>query len=791
MKMDRWLIAAGIFCLAGIVSAREFFVSPKGVDTNPGSKEAPFATLSAARDAARKDPAGPHTIILGDGEYFISKAIEFGPQDNGLTLAAANQGKAVLYGGKIVGGWKQDGEKFWSAEIPEVKEGKWDFRAVVINGRLPERARMPETGTFIHKSVFDAKWLSSVGGGWERKPTKEELTTLIYDPKDIPDSFEPNNSELRVYHMWDESIVGLVAKNAEKNSFTFSVESKSPPGAFGVKKYVIFNTREGMTKPGQWYLNRTAGKIVYWPLPGEDMTKVEAIAPQVETVLNIARTKEAPVKNITLRGFAVQATTTPLKPAGFGAFAYKAAVQIQGGENFTVENLEVGNVGGQGLVLKAVSDSRVAGCTISQIGACGLIVEGRRTLVERNHVHHTGFYHPSAMAATVSHQGPKGEEREEGILFRRNEVHDSPYCGVHVTGSDQVLEENLIYRVMRELHDGAAIYGGGTRITMRGNMVRDVVPVGDGYGASAYYLDEGSKDCLYERNVAIDVVRPVHNHIASDFIIRDNVFIGKTNLVLSFPRSCRQQFIGNTIYTPGKVTIVSPNAVTVWTNNVIYSGASAKAFAITDAIPESTVPNRRSWPLNASRVSNPPVLDGEIGTEEWPGSFDGIDRDSSRWGASGAPAFCKLAWDETNLYVAVNTVLFDIGKLDKTPQWGKGDGSEIVLPLKSGVCILHGFADGTFTCEIEKSTSPTEVEKIRGAVKFCAKPYGQKKGDWKSGIRCEWQIPFALLGIEPKANVKIPINIGVYRAEDSVFRYVEGMLGKNADLSQAATVRLK
>jgi hypothetical protein len=38
----------------------------------------------------------------------------------------------------------------------------------------------PESGTFTHESVFDVRWLSSVGGGWERKPTQEELTTLRY-----------------------------------------------------------------------------------------------------------------------------------------------------------------------------------------------------------------------------------------------------------------------------------------------------------------------------------------------------------------------------------------------------------------------------------------------------------------------------------------------------------------------------------------------------------------------------------------------------------------------------------
>ena len=47
----------------------------------------------------------------------------------------------------------------------------------------------------------------------------------------------------------------------------------------------------------------------------------------------------------------------------------------------------------------------------------------------------------------------------------RNEIHDAPYSGIISGGSEgNVIEENLIYRVMRELHDGAAIYGIGVAL---------------------------------------------------------------------------------------------------------------------------------------------------------------------------------------------------------------------------------------------------------------------------------------------------------------------------------------
>jgi DeoR/GlpR family transcriptional regulator of sugar metabolism len=128
----------------------------------------------------------------------------------------------VLYGGTLVSGWRPDGDRFWSADLPGVKEGTYDFRALVVNDRLAERARLPETGTFQHLSVFPVRWLSSVGGGWERAPRPEELTTMLYDPKDLPATLDVKNAEVRVYHMWDESMVGVSTNDTQRHALLFS-----------------------------------------------------------------------------------------------------------------------------------------------------------------------------------------------------------------------------------------------------------------------------------------------------------------------------------------------------------------------------------------------------------------------------------------------------------------------------------------------------------------------------------------------------------------------------------------
>jgi len=184
--------------------------------------------------------------------------------------------------------WQREGESLWFAKLPGVKEGKWDFRALVVDGRLAERACYPATNTLDNLGTWNLPLLPAVAGHWERKPTHEELTTMPYDPKDIPATLDVRNAEVRMYHMWAESLVGVATNDTQRHALILSSEPAWPPGALNRRKYVIYNTREGMTRPGQWYLDRTAGRLVYWPRAGEDMAKIKIIAPTTERVIGLA-----------------------------------------------------------------------------------------------------------------------------------------------------------------------------------------------------------------------------------------------------------------------------------------------------------------------------------------------------------------------------------------------------------------------------------------------------------------------------------------------------------------------
>lgn len=568
--------AAGLCVVIGVwasggAAGETWYVAPDGRDAwsgkaaqpNAAKTDGPMATLSAAVEGARRSGAGqPREIVVAEGEYYLDGPVTLDGRDSGLVIRGAKGGRVVLYGGRRITGWLPDGDGMYAAPLPEVKRGEWDFRALVVNGRLCPRARLPEEGTFTHTSEFNVSWMSTTGGGWQRKPAAEELTTMTYRPEDIGAWFDAANAEVTVYHMWDESMVGAAAIDRENHSITFSSPTGHPPGAFGVKKYVLWNLRQGMTRAGQWHLDRTAGKVVYKPLPGEDMAAATVLAPTMDYILRIRGAADRPAENITIEGLKLSVTSTPLIAGGFGAGRFDGAVDVSNARDCKLVDLEIFNVAGQGI--KASGPGlEVRGCHIHDTGACGLKFSSDGAQITDNHIHHIGRIYPSAIGLQCG-----------GRNFRvsHNAIHDTPYSAVTGGGTDNLYEYNVMYHAMQELHDGAGIYiFGGNGVVIRNNYIRDIVDTG-GYGASAYYLDEQCEGCTVEGNLSVGVARPSHNHMAKGNTLRNNVFIVDGDATLTWPRSSEYTFEKNIVRATGSITFTNFDGITTFRDNVLYSG---------------------------------------------------------------------------------------------------------------------------------------------------------------------------------------------------------------------------
>lgn len=769
------------------LTGKTFVVAPGGSDSNPGTGSQPLATLEAARDAARMAGSGNHRIIVTPGDYYLTKSFELDSRDNGLTIEADTSGKAVLYGGNPITGWRRDGDKFWCADIPGVKEGSRDISALVVNGRMPSRARMPDSGTFVHKSVFDVSWLGTVGG-WARKPTQEELTTMIYDPDDIPETLDIRNAEVRVYHSWDESLVGIARNDIQQHTLIFSKPTIYPPGSFRRKDYIIFNTREGMTKPGQWYLDRTNGRLVYWPLEGEDMVRIKVIAPKIDQIIRIAGEPDKKAENITIRGLTLQATSIPVNSSGRGRNALDGALYMINSDHCIIEMLEISNAGRIGISATQITNCRITDCHVHNTGSTGVTLNGADIFFAYNHIHNTGIYYPSAVGLS------SGGSRNH---IYRNEIHDIPYCGMIVGKTEILVEENLIYRVMLELHDGAAIYTtGASKCIFRGNLARDITKFGPGSGVISYYLDENSHDCIVEKNISIGVAMPTHNHIARNSIIRDNVFIADEDLTISFQSSAQMTFEGNTLITPGKIRITKPDAITKWKGNKIFSNGRdmnnmPQAFTIDSAMPFVPVPAHKTRPVDVVRYARAPTLDGDLAADEWPGEFQRMDRSLSRWPYSGAPVMVKFSWDNKFLYIGAMMIMFDINNISKGDKWGKDDGVEISIggfdKGKPATYVIRSYVNGTVQSVTDAGATVVAAQRLGKGVRFVSKIMEKPRKGWIG----EWAIPLDALGLKTKPDLKTVFNICAFINEYDKWHCWEGTLGESWEVDKAGMLQFK
>ncbi len=552
-----------VLLLAAPVSGAEavFHVATNGNDTNTGTKGKPFATLTKACDAARAQK--PARIVVHGGRYFLDAPLDLTAADSGLVIEAAPRETPVLVGGRRITGWQPDGEHCWAAPLPEAAGGKWDFRMLVVNGAFCPRARMPETGTFTHLTEFKVPWMSTSGGGWKRKPTPEELTTMRYRPGDLGSWLDAASAEVTVYHMWDESRVGLAAHDPATQTLTLSTPACHPPGAFGVKKFVVWNVREGLRAPGQWFLDKQTGRVMYWPQRGEDMRSADVLAPTMESLIRFNGSPSAPVRGVTLKGLTLTVTTTPLKAGGFGAGAFAGAVHAVHANDCRLQCLTIFNVAGQGIRTWNCQQLHVEGCHVRDTGACGIRLEGAECVAASNHVHRVGRLNPSAVAVSMGGQRNRVAD---------NEIHDTPYSALTADRNDHLIERNLIYRAMQELHDGAGIYiTFCTNVVVRGNVVRDITDLG-GYGASAYYLDEQARDCLVEGNLSVNVARPVHLNMTTNNVVRGNVFIMPGNANISMARTTGAVFERNVFHAGGEILFrCATNGIAAMPNNIFYS----------------------------------------------------------------------------------------------------------------------------------------------------------------------------------------------------------------------------
>ncbi len=537
------------FLIAAVFSAiscsgPSVYVSPDGNDYNTGTQKSPVATLQKAIELNRSLKFG--IIRVEPGEYY-NVSFTLTSVDSGLIIKSAKAEPPVLYGGVTFGGWKQNGE-WLETEIPEALGNNLDFRILIINDTLRDRARLPEAGAFYHRSEWPHQWQSSQGG-WSQKPTRDDLTTLLYRQEDIGLWLDVNNAELTVFHAWDDSYVALADIDTLNHILRFSYPATHPAGAYAswagekTRQYIVWNIKEGMTRPGQWYVDRTNRKIFYWPMPYEKTNELKAMIPTQNFLAKIDKY----CNGVKLENLSFACSGAPISNTGYGTLDITGAILVNNADNLTLKNIQVKNVAGWAVKVKG-NNIDIEDCSFSFTGASGVYMNGDKISIQRSGIHDTGKLYFGSVG--VYGNGSR-------LLISHCELYNIPYCAINGLGNRSIAEYNLIYNFKQMMVDGGAIYSFGSDSSIyRFNAV--LAPSGNKTEGWTYYFDELSTNCIMENNLAVNTIVPVHHHMAGGIGIRNNIFIDEDHQKISFPLCSDINVSGNT-FVAKQVLFSGPN----------------------------------------------------------------------------------------------------------------------------------------------------------------------------------------------------------------------------------------
>ena len=602
--MKRIIVAAAVACAAGGVLAGMLTVEPGGL-----TAEEALAKIRTAR-------AG------GDAEKWTVRVRGFNVLERTVTLTEADHdiefagdGRAAFSGGVRISGWTEEGEGVWSAPAPRNGSGEVAFfDQLWVGSRRAPNARLPNDGYLTVSAATQVVARTDAKGpvyAERAVVTNGALRVLAGIPAD-----ELAYAQAGIINAW--SYGRRPVGGYDPATGALLTESRERLDGWKVWKPVttlieLFNVRSAFDAPGEWFLDMKAGRVLYRPLPGEDMASAVVIAPRTG-LSALFRVKADSLhrrysRNVTWRnirfGF-TSATMSGNAPEtvfhGQSAQTSDGVIELDGAHNHAFVGCTVSHTGNYAFRFNdGCLSNAVVNCRMSDLGAGGVWMGMRnaprvpRAIVYPDSPLSTAFNLISNCTITC---GGRYNPEGTGVALTHcsdtkvvhNDIHDLYYTGVSVgfvwgfVGSAAQRNEiawNRIYDLGKHvMSDMGGVYTLSTSFgtTVHHNEIHDVW--GLFYGGWALYFDQGSEGIVMRDNVCWNTTDAgFHQHYGTGCVVRNNVFAFNRSVAAvrgdvseKHGTPCSFHFVNNIVYIDSALMTDrgASDMGGIWANNLWY-----------------------------------------------------------------------------------------------------------------------------------------------------------------------------------------------------------------------------
>ncbi len=360
----RHLLAIGLISIVAVqrLSGADYFVSPRGGDENPGTRQRPFATIHKAADVLQPGD----TCFLRGGVYReVLRPGQSGVPGAPIVFSSWQQEEVVISGADVIDGWLDDGDGVYAAPMHWTLS---DENQIFADGAMLSAASWPAPG---EQALFHPIRAAASAG---------TTTTLRCDRIPGPDHTW-QGAQLwcaggAAWICWSSTVTGY---DADTHQLTFEPARESWYTPRKGSLFALRGVRRALHAPGQWFYDRARQRLLLIPPKGTQVEQLTVEAKRRAHAIDLSARSHIHIRGIGFRA------------GGLRTDSQSSHIVLEGLKGRYVAHSDLKDVSAKTGVLILGNDMLVLSCDLGYSSASVVTVKGHDNRIINCHIHHGGY----------------------------------------------------------------------------------------------------------------------------------------------------------------------------------------------------------------------------------------------------------------------------------------------------------------------------------------------------------------------------------------------------------------